>query len=158
MWCRVITRTTPVHDGAKADDEGADEAQPPRREEAVREVEREHKALERNQKKLVTDIKKLAKQGQMNAVKIMAKDSEQVLHKDAGDEVAAVGRAAAHGRDEEHAGDDECDAERSAGHDSDEQADEPPRNAADNEAVCYGEREDGDDAGDDGRRDGRRDG
>ena len=34
----------------------------------------EHKALERNQKKLVTDIKKLAKQGQMNAVKIMAKD------------------------------------------------------------------------------------
>ena len=41
---------------------------------AVREVEREHKALERNQKKLVTDIKKLAKQGQMNAVKIMAKD------------------------------------------------------------------------------------
>ena len=41
---------------------------------AVREVEREHKALERNQKKLVADIKKLAKQGQMNAVKIMAKD------------------------------------------------------------------------------------
>lgn len=41
---------------------------------AIREVEREHKALERAQKKLVTDIKKLAKQGQMNAVKIMAKD------------------------------------------------------------------------------------
>ena len=41
---------------------------------AVREVEREHKALERSQKKLIADIKKLAKQGQMNAVKIMAKD------------------------------------------------------------------------------------
>ena len=39
---------------------------------AIREVEREHKALERAQKKLVTDIKKLAKQGQMNAVKIIS--------------------------------------------------------------------------------------
>ena len=41
---------------------------------AIRDVDREKTKLERQQKKLVSDIKKLAKQGQMNAVKIMAKD------------------------------------------------------------------------------------
>jgi len=41
---------------------------------AIRDVDREKSKLERQQKKLVSDIKKLAKQGQMKAVKIMAKD------------------------------------------------------------------------------------
>lgn len=40
----------------------------------IRELERERVALERQEKKLVVDIKKMAKSGQMEAVKIMAKD------------------------------------------------------------------------------------
>jgi len=41
---------------------------------AVRELDRERLALERDEKRLVTEIKKFAKEGQMGAVKIMAKD------------------------------------------------------------------------------------
>jgi charged multivesicular body protein 2A len=41
---------------------------------AIRGVEREKAQLERDQKKLINDIKKNAKQGQMGAVKVMAKD------------------------------------------------------------------------------------
>jgi len=41
---------------------------------AMRELDRERAAMERQEKKIVADIKKLAKQGQMDAVKIMAKD------------------------------------------------------------------------------------
>ncbi len=40
----------------------------------VRELDKERTALERQEKKLVADIKKMAKSGQMEAVKIMAKD------------------------------------------------------------------------------------
>ena len=40
----------------------------------IRELDRERGALERQEKKLVQDIKKMAKSGQMEAVKIMAKD------------------------------------------------------------------------------------
>ena len=40
----------------------------------IRELDRERTQLERQEKKLVTDIKKMAKSGQMEAVKIMAKD------------------------------------------------------------------------------------
>lgn len=40
----------------------------------IRELDRERAALERQEKKLVVDIKKMAKSGQMEAVKIMAKD------------------------------------------------------------------------------------
>ena len=43
-------------------------------EQVIRELERERNALERQEKKLITDIKKMAKSGQMEAVKIMAKD------------------------------------------------------------------------------------
>lgn len=41
---------------------------------AMRELDRERTSMERQEKKIVADIKKLAKQGQMDAVKIMAKD------------------------------------------------------------------------------------
>ena len=41
---------------------------------AIRGLEREKNQLERNQKKLIADIKKNAKAGQMGAVNIMAKD------------------------------------------------------------------------------------
>mmetsp|Transcript_12717 Transcript_12717/g.16707 ORF Transcript_12717/g.16707 Transcript_12717/m.16707 type:complete len:245 (-) Transcript_12717:238-972(-) len=41
---------------------------------AVREIDREKRSLEANEKKLVAEIKKMAKQNQMNAVKILAKD------------------------------------------------------------------------------------
>ncbi|XP_064627906.1 charged multivesicular body protein 2a-like [Lineus longissimus] len=41
---------------------------------AMRELDRERQNMERNEKKIIADIKKLAKQGQMDAVKIMAKD------------------------------------------------------------------------------------
>lgn len=37
-------------------------------------MDKERNALERQEKKLVADIKKMAKSGQMEAVKIMAKD------------------------------------------------------------------------------------
>ena len=40
----------------------------------IREPDRERAGLERQEKKLVVDIKKMAKSGQMEAVKIMAKD------------------------------------------------------------------------------------
>ena len=40
----------------------------------IRELEKERTSLERQEKKLITDIKKMAKSGQMDAVKIMAKD------------------------------------------------------------------------------------
>jgi len=41
---------------------------------AMRELDRERTQMERQEKKIVMDIKKLAKAGQMDAVKIMAKD------------------------------------------------------------------------------------
>eukprot|EP00549_Striatella_unipunctata_P012128 CAMPEP_0118698182 /NCGR_PEP_ID=MMETSP0800-20121206/15036_1 /TAXON_ID=210618 ORGANISM="Striatella unipunctata, Strain CCMP2910" /NCGR_SAMPLE_ID=MMETSP0800 /ASSEMBLY_ACC=CAM_ASM_000638 /LENGTH=218 /DNA_ID=CAMNT_0006597929 /DNA_START=32 /DNA_END=688 /DNA_ORIENTATION=- len=41
---------------------------------AVRELDREKLNLEREEKRLTADIKKMAKENQMNAVKIMAKD------------------------------------------------------------------------------------
>ena len=41
---------------------------------AVRELDRERAALEREEKRLTMEIKKMAKEGQMGAVKIMAKD------------------------------------------------------------------------------------
>lgn len=41
---------------------------------AIRELEREISALQNQEKKLVADIKKLAKQNQMSSVKVMAKD------------------------------------------------------------------------------------
>ena len=40
----------------------------------IRDLEKERTGLERQEKKLITDIKKMAKSGQMDAVKIMAKD------------------------------------------------------------------------------------
>ena len=40
----------------------------------IRELDRERSQLERQEKKLVVDIKKMAKSGQIEAVKIMAKD------------------------------------------------------------------------------------
>lgn len=42
-------------------------------------MDRERTALERQEKKLIADIKKMAKTGQMDAVKIMAK-GELVYH------------------------------------------------------------------------------
>ncbi len=41
---------------------------------AIRELDREKRTLENNEKKLIMDIKKQAKAGQMQSVKIMAKD------------------------------------------------------------------------------------
>ncbi|XP_062449019.1 charged multivesicular body protein 2a isoform X1 [Rhea pennata] len=41
---------------------------------AMRELDRERQKLETQEKKIIVDIKKMAKQGQMDAVKIMAKD------------------------------------------------------------------------------------
>ncbi|KAK7919407.1 hypothetical protein WMY93_010691 [Mugilogobius chulae] len=41
---------------------------------AMRELDREKAKLEQQEKKIIADIKKMAKQGQMDAVKIMAKD------------------------------------------------------------------------------------
>jgi len=41
---------------------------------AMRELDRERVKMEQQEKKLIADIKKMAKQGQMDAVKIMAKD------------------------------------------------------------------------------------
>lgn len=41
---------------------------------AIRELEKEIKDLEKNEKKLGADIKKMAKQNQMGAVRVMAKD------------------------------------------------------------------------------------
>ncbi|XP_071274504.1 charged multivesicular body protein 2a isoform X2 [Agelaius tricolor] len=41
---------------------------------AVRELERERQKLEAQEKKIIVDIKKMAKQGQMDAVRVLAKD------------------------------------------------------------------------------------
>ncbi|XP_013412009.1 charged multivesicular body protein 2a [Lingula anatina] len=41
---------------------------------AMRELDRERTKMEQQEKKVIADIKKMAKQGQMDAVKIMAKD------------------------------------------------------------------------------------
>merc|ERR1712183_902016 len=41
---------------------------------AIRELDREKTKMEQQEKKIIADIKKMAKQGQMDAVKIMAKD------------------------------------------------------------------------------------
>ena len=41
---------------------------------AIRELDRERASLEREEKRLISDIKKFAKQQQMGSVKIMAKD------------------------------------------------------------------------------------
>lgn len=41
---------------------------------SIREIDRERLGMERQEKKLVMDIRKMAKQGQVNAAKVMAKD------------------------------------------------------------------------------------
>ncbi|XP_034050017.1 charged multivesicular body protein 2a [Thalassophryne amazonica] len=41
---------------------------------AMRDLDRERSKLEQQEKKIIADIKKMAKQGQMDAVKVMAKD------------------------------------------------------------------------------------
>lgn len=41
---------------------------------SIRELERERMGLERQEKKLVMEIKKMAKKNQLNAVNVMAKD------------------------------------------------------------------------------------
>lgn len=41
---------------------------------AMRDLDRERSRLEQQEKKIIADIKKMAKQGQMDAVKVMAKD------------------------------------------------------------------------------------
>jgi charged multivesicular body protein 2A len=41
---------------------------------AMRDLDRERASMENQEKKIIADIKKMAKQGQMDAVKIMAKD------------------------------------------------------------------------------------
>lgn len=41
---------------------------------AMRDLDREKMKMEQQEKKIIADIKKLAKEGQMDAVKIMAKD------------------------------------------------------------------------------------
>ena len=40
---------------------------------AMRELDRERTKMEQQEKKIIADIKKMAKQGQMDAVKVMAK-------------------------------------------------------------------------------------
>ena len=40
---------------------------------AMRELDRERSKMEQQEKKIIMDIKKMAKQGQMDAVKVMAK-------------------------------------------------------------------------------------
>lgn len=39
----------------------------------MRELDRERSKMEQQEKKIIADIKKMAKQGQMDAVKVMAK-------------------------------------------------------------------------------------
>jgi charged multivesicular body protein 2A len=41
---------------------------------AMRDLDKERASMENQEKKIIADIKKMAKQGQMDAVKIMAKD------------------------------------------------------------------------------------
>ncbi|KAF3795692.1 Vacuolar sorting-associated protein [Nymphaea thermarum] len=47
---------------------------------SIREIERERQGLQAQEKKLITEIKKTAKQGQMAAVKVMAKDLIRTRH------------------------------------------------------------------------------
>ncbi|KMZ59233.1 hypothetical protein ZOSMA_6G01660 [Zostera marina] len=47
---------------------------------SIREIERERTGLQTQEKKLIAEIKKSAKQGQMGAVKIMAKDLIRTRH------------------------------------------------------------------------------
>ncbi|RWR86053.1 vacuolar protein sorting-associated protein 2 1 [Cinnamomum micranthum f. kanehirae] len=47
---------------------------------SIREIERERQSLQSQEKKLIVDIKKTAKQGQMGAVKVMAKDLIRTRH------------------------------------------------------------------------------
>ncbi|KAJ4977290.1 hypothetical protein NE237_002396 [Protea cynaroides] len=47
---------------------------------SIREIERERQGLQAQEKKLIVEIKKSAKQGQMGAVKIMAKDLIRTRH------------------------------------------------------------------------------
>ena len=47
---------------------------------AMRELDRERAKMEQQEKKIIADIKKMAKQGQMDAVKVMAKVSPLAEH------------------------------------------------------------------------------
>lgn len=47
---------------------------------SIREIERERQGLQAQEKKLIVEIKKTAKQGQMGAVKVMAKDLIRTRH------------------------------------------------------------------------------
>ncbi|KAF9689962.1 hypothetical protein SADUNF_Sadunf01G0146600 [Salix dunnii] len=47
---------------------------------SIREIERERQALQAQEKKLIVEIKKNAKQGQMGAVRVMAKDLIRTRH------------------------------------------------------------------------------
>ena len=47
---------------------------------AMRELDRERAKMEQQEKKIIADIKKMAKQGQMDAVKIMAKVSKCLIN------------------------------------------------------------------------------
>nr|DAD44316.1 TPA_asm: hypothetical protein HUJ06_002546 [Nelumbo nucifera] len=47
---------------------------------SIREIERERQGLQAQEKKLIAEIKKSAKQGQMGAVRIMAKDLIRTRH------------------------------------------------------------------------------
>ncbi|KAG7583559.1 Snf7 family [Arabidopsis suecica] len=47
---------------------------------SIREIERERQGLQTQEKKLINEIKKTAKQGQMGAVKVMAKDLIRTRH------------------------------------------------------------------------------
>ncbi|XP_078435669.1 SNF7 family protein isoform X2 [Wolffia australiana] len=47
---------------------------------SIREIERERQGLQNQEKRLIVEIKKTAKQGQMGAVKIMAKDLIRTRH------------------------------------------------------------------------------
>ncbi|BBN18960.1 charged multivesicular body protein 2A [Marchantia polymorpha subsp. ruderalis] len=47
---------------------------------SIREIERERQSLQAQEKKLITEIKKTAKQGQMGAVRVMAKDLIRTRH------------------------------------------------------------------------------
>ncbi|CAI9286132.1 unnamed protein product [Lactuca saligna] len=47
---------------------------------SIREIERERQGLQTQEKKLIVEIKKSAKQGQMGAVKVMAKDLIRTRH------------------------------------------------------------------------------
>lgn len=47
---------------------------------SIRDIERERQQLQTQEKKLIADIKKTAKQGQMGAVRVMAKDLIRTRH------------------------------------------------------------------------------